>query len=63
MIWGITSGGPAFSTRTIGLFVYETAFNFFRMGQAAAAGTLWLVLLLVVSVVVMRFGLTRERMS
>jgi multiple sugar transport system permease protein len=63
MIWSITSGGPGFNTRTISLFVYETAFNFFRMGQAAAAGSMWLVLLLVVSVVVMRFGLARERMS
>lgn len=61
MIWGITLGGPGFSTRTLNLFVYDTAFKFFRMGQAAAAGAIWLVVLAIVALIVVRFGLARDR--
>jgi multiple sugar transport system permease protein len=57
MIWGITKGGPLFVTRTLNLFIYQTAFDFFRMGEAAAAGTVWLVVLLIFSIIVVRFGL------
>jgi ABC-type sugar transport system permease subunit len=61
MIWGITLGGPGFSTRTLNLFVYDAAFKFFRMGQAAAAGAIWLVALSIVALVTVRFGLARDR--
>lgn len=60
MIWGITKGGPGFSTRTLLLFIYQTAFTFFRMGEAAAAGTIVLGILLVITALVLRFGLSRD---
>lgn len=60
MIWGISKGGPGFSTRTLLLFIYQTAFTFFRMGEAAAAGTIVLGILLVITALVLRFGLSRD---
>ena len=32
----MTGGGPADSTRVLPLFIYQTAFEFFDMGRAAA---------------------------
>ena len=32
----MTGGGPADSTRVLPLFIYQTAFEFFKMGRAAA---------------------------
>jgi multiple sugar transport system permease protein len=32
----MTSGGPAFSTTTLALYVYQNAFMWFHMGYAAA---------------------------
>jgi multiple sugar transport system permease protein len=60
MIWGITKGGPGFSTRTLLLYIYQTAFTFFRMGEAAAAGTIVLGILLIITALVLRFGLRRD---
>lgn len=57
LIWGITKGGPVFATRTLNLFIYQTAFDFFRMGEAAAAGVVWLLFLLVFAIIVIKFGL------
>jgi len=60
MIWGMTKGGPVFATRTLNLFIQQTAFDYFRMGEASAAGVVWLVVLLIFSVVVLRLGLRGE---
>ncbi|MCK4901612.1 MAG: sugar ABC transporter permease, partial [Anaerolineales bacterium] len=57
LIWGITKGGPVFATRTMNLFIYQTGFDFFRMGEAAAAGVVWLLFLLGFAIIVVRFGL------
>jgi multiple sugar transport system permease protein len=32
----MTGGGPADATRVLPLFIYQTAFEFFKMGRAAA---------------------------
>ncbi|HZQ08304.1 MAG TPA: sugar ABC transporter permease, partial [Anaerolineae bacterium] len=60
MIWGITKGGPGFSTRTLLLFIYQTAFTFFHLGEAAAAGTIVLGILLIITSLALRFGLSRD---
>jgi len=60
MIWAITKGGPVYATRTLNLFILQDAFEFFRMGEAAAAGVTWLVALLILSVIVARFGLREQ---
>jgi ABC-type sugar transport system permease subunit len=53
----ITRGGPADGTRVLVLLIYETAFRYLRMGEAAAMSFVLLVMLLVVSLVQFRlFG-------
>lgn len=62
MIWGITKGGPLYVTRTLNLFIFQTAFDFFRMGEASAAGVLWLALLLILAIFVVRFSLRDQEL-
>jgi multiple sugar transport system permease protein len=38
VVFASTGGGPAGATLTLSLYVYDQAFQFFRMGTAAAAG-------------------------
>jgi len=49
-VYILTHGGPGSSTETISMFMYDSAFEFFRMGYVAAAGLL--VLVVVVSICV-----------
>lgn len=55
----ITRGGPEMSTRTMVQYIYETAFNFYRMGYAAALS--WLLFLIIASFSFVQFRLMRER--
>ena len=45
----VTDGGPGRSTQTLAYFVYETAFNYYDMGYAAAAAYILTAVLLVAS--------------
>ncbi len=56
MIWGTTKGGPMNVTSTLTIHIYRTAFDYFRMGQASAAGALWMTLLLILSIISLRMG-------
>lgn len=47
---GQAPGGPIYSTRTIVIHIYETAFTFLKMGRASAAATLFLFVILALSV-------------
>jgi multiple sugar transport system permease protein len=47
----MTSGGPNFSTRSALQYIYDTGFTDFRTGYAAAASTLFFVVVLAISVV------------
>jgi multiple sugar transport system permease protein len=47
----MTSGGPNFSTRSALEYIYDLGFTDFRTGYAAAASTLFFILVLAVSVV------------
>lgn len=44
-IYLITKGGPAKSTYTAPIYVYETAFNQFQMGKSSAASVVLLIIL------------------
>jgi multiple sugar transport system permease protein len=44
IIFATTGGGPVGATETIGLLVYNEAFDYFRIGTASAAGVLMLAL-------------------
>jgi len=49
VVFGSTGGGPAGATETLSLYVYHQAFQFFRMGTAAAAGLFMIAAALVAS--------------
>jgi multiple sugar transport system permease protein len=54
MIYVLTGGGPAGSTTTFAVAVYDTAFKGFDLGKASALGALWLVLILALVIVYVR---------
>lgn len=49
-IFILTQGGPGFSTETVSLYIYRTAFRFFDFGYAAAMSFVLLLLTNIVSV-------------
>lgn len=53
-IWIMTKGGPANATQTIGIYAYQTAFQSFNFGSAAALGYLIALLIIGLAVVYMR---------
>ncbi len=55
----ITRGGPELSTRSLVQYIYETAFNNYRMGYAAALS--WLLFLVIAVFSFAQFRLMRER--
>lgn len=54
----ITSGGPEMSTRVTVQYIYETAFNAYRMGYGAAMS--WLLFLVIAAVSVLIFKTQKE---
>lgn len=59
-IYLITEGGPAGSTTTVPVYIYDTAFSAFRSSQAAAASVLTVIVLAVAALVFVRFGRPKE---
>ncbi len=55
----ITRGGPEFATRSLVHYIYETAFNNYRMGYAAAMS--WLLFLIIGVFSIAQFRLMREK--
>lgn len=49
LIYIMTKGGPANATQTAPVFTYLTAFYYFRLNEAAALGTIMLMVLLIAS--------------
>ena len=60
-VYMITRGGPELSTRTLVQYIYDTAFNNYRMGYAAAIS--WLLFLVIAVFSVFQFRLMREDKS
>ena len=58
-IYILTEGGPAFSTETVSLYIYRTAFRFFDFGYAAAMSFVLLLLTNIISAAYIRI-LQRE---
>ena len=58
-VYIITRGGPEMSTRTMVQYIYETAFNNYRMGYAAALS--WLLFGVIALFSAVQFRLMRER--
>ena len=55
----ITRGEPEQSTRVLVYYIYDTAFNFYRMGYGAAMS--WLLFLIIVVFSVIQFRVAREK--
>lgn len=49
VLYAMTGGGPARTTETLSILTYNTAFDYQRIGYAAAIGTTLLVILLILS--------------
>ena len=58
IIWVMTRGGPANSTRTLSILVYQEAFSFQRAGSGAS---LALVVTLIVTVLAIGYGMLVRR--
>lgn len=50
----LTRGGPGYATMVPGMWMYETAFSYSRMGYASAIGTSMFVVILGLTLVIMR---------
>ena len=55
----ITRGEPELSTRVLVHYIYDTAFNFYRMGYGSAMS--WLLFLIIVIFSVVQFRVLREK--
>ncbi len=53
-IYTLSNGGPGTSTQTLAYFVYQTAFNYYDMGYAAAAAWLLTIMLMTCAVFYLR---------
>ena len=50
---------PALSTRVLVHYIYETSFNFFRLGYGAAMS--WILFLIIVVFSIIQFQVLREK--
>jgi multiple sugar transport system permease protein len=50
----LTNGGPVNSTNTMVLYMYDTAFNFLRMGRATAMAVLLFLIIFVITLIQLR---------
>src|SRR5690606_16926482 len=55
----LTRGGPELGTRVLVQYIYELAFNFYRMGYAAAVS--WLLFVVIVGFSVIQYRAMKER--
>lgn len=55
VIWLLTRGGPSSATTTLPVFIYDTAFNRYRLSRSAAASVIVGLLLLAFALLFIRF--------
>jgi len=56
----ITGGGPGGATRVLSMLIYETGFEYFKMGRAAAISVVLFVIVMVFTVIQMRLFMKGE---
>jgi ABC-type sugar transport system permease subunit len=57
----MTEGGPGRSSEVLALYLYQVGFDYFQIGKAAASGVILLLLVLIMTLVGVRFiGLKSE---
>ena len=54
ILYVLTGGGPANSTELLTVYVYKSAFKFFRMGEAAAGGVVLLLISLFFTIIYLK---------
>ena len=57
--WVMTQGGPAESTTMYGVYLYQNAFAYYRMGYAAAMG--WILFVIVAILTYLLFKSSARR--
>ncbi len=57
-VYVMTGGGPAFSTLFYVLYLFQQAFEFFRMGYAAALA--WMLFVIILAVTIVQFWLAKR---
>ena len=55
----VTKGGPEFGTRTLVQYIYDTAFNNYRMGYASSMS--WILFVVIGAFAVIQFRVLREK--
>ncbi|MGN6127096.1 MAG: carbohydrate ABC transporter permease [Humibacter sp.] len=61
IIYVMTSGGPANATNVLSIAVYKLSFEYFRLGDGAAAANVLLVIPLVLSIIYLFYSRREER--
>lgn len=61
IVYLLTGGGPANTTRTLPIFAYNTGFGTMQLGKAAAISILMMILLVIVSSLFFKFLNKREK--
>jgi ABC-type sugar transport system permease subunit len=56
----MTKGGPGDATQVLYLYIYQTAFNYYEVGKAAAMAFFLAFIILLLSVLTMRFARTEQ---
>jgi len=54
LIWAMSGGGPVYATTTLVIYIFQLAFSQFDIGYAAAVGTIWLAVLLLLAIAYIR---------
>jgi multiple sugar transport system permease protein len=55
-VFMLTRGGPANASRTIVLQIYDTAFQYFRMGEAAVYSWILFIIIFIVTILQFKFS-------
>ncbi len=65
LVWVMTNGGPFWATETVATYIVKRAFEWktLDLGYPSAVATLWLVVMLVVTVALMRVLHRREQLE
>jgi len=59
LIWVLTKGGPADTTRTLSLYIYDLAFRYDEVGYALFLTSLFLISLILISLLIIRSAALR----
>lgn len=62
-VYIVTKGGPGFKTTVPGLWMYYNAFKFQRMGYACAIGVILFLLIMLLTVINLRYFRTTEQLQ